>query len=98
MYLMFFFLRLLPFSLDELVRGGLLPAGLDELMFTGGYPPVYDRPAAPERWYNAYITTYVERDVRQLVNVRDLGSNRFRPPVSVPIHNVPSCVSWIAVT
>ena len=31
-------------------------------------------PAAPERWYNAYITTYIERDVRQLLNVRDLGA------------------------
>lgn len=68
------FLRLLPFSLEELQQGGWRPATLDELLFKGGYPPVYDLPAAPERWYNAYITTYVERDVRQLTNVRDLGA------------------------
>ena len=68
------FLRLLPFSLAELGRGGWSPESLDELLFKGGYPPVYDQPASPERWYNAYITTYVERDVRQLLNVRDLGA------------------------
>ncbi len=68
------FLRLLPFSLGELSGGGWLPDKLDELLFKGAYPPVYDLLAAPERWYNAYITSYVERDVRQLLNVRDLGA------------------------
>lgn len=68
------FLRLLPFSLAELQEGGWQPECLDHLIFKGGYPPVYDLPAAPERWYNAYITTYIERDVRQLLNVRDLGA------------------------
>ena len=68
------FLRLLPFSIGELDRGRVRPGSLDELLFHGGYPPVYDQPVTPERWYNAYITTYVERDVRQLLNVRDLGA------------------------
>jgi hypothetical protein len=68
------FLRLLPFSAAELSGGGWLPNTLEELLLKGGYPPVYDMPAAPERWYNAYITSYVERDVRQLLNVRDLGA------------------------
>ena len=68
------FLRLLPFSLAELQEGGWQPEHLDKLLFKGGYPPVYDLPAAPERWYNAYITTYIERDVRQLLNIRDLGA------------------------
>lgn len=68
------FVRLLPFSLGELAGADWLPNTLDELLFKGGYPPVYDLAAAPERWYNAYIATYVERDVRQLLNVRDLGT------------------------
>jgi predicted AAA+ superfamily ATPase len=67
------FLRLLPFSLEELENGGVGPKKLDELLLKGGYPPVYDQPVSLERWYNAYIATYVERDVRQLLNVRDLG-------------------------
>ena len=30
----------------------------------------------PQTWYADYVATYVERDVRQLVNVRDLGALR----------------------
>ena len=62
-------LHLLPFSLRELTDGGVGPDNLDTLLFAGGYPPVHDADASPERWYNAYIDTYVERDMRQLVNV-----------------------------
>jgi hypothetical protein len=64
-------LHLLPFSLRELTDGGVGPDNLDTLLFAGGYPPVHDADASPERWYNAYIDTYVERDMRQLVNVHD---------------------------
>ncbi len=68
------FLRLLPFSHAELRAGRIAPSSLDEILFKGGYPPVYDLPASPERWYNAYIATYVERDLRNLLNVRDLAA------------------------
>lgn len=68
------FLQLLPFSLSELTLGGFKPNSLDELLLKGGYPPIYDLPASPERWYNAYLVTYLERDVRQIINVRDLSS------------------------
>jgi predicted AAA+ superfamily ATPase len=68
------FLRLLPFSHPELRDAGIAPASLDALLYRGGYPPVYGRAASPERWYGAYAATYVERDVRQLVNVRDLAT------------------------
>ena len=66
------FVNLLPFSASELQAGGWLPASLDSALLLGGYPPVFDMPAAPDRWYNAYLSTYVERDVRQLRNVQDL--------------------------
>ena len=66
------FVNLLPFSAPELLAGGWLPASLDAALVLGGYPPVFDMPASPERWYNAYLGTYVERDVRQLRNVQDL--------------------------
>lgn len=68
------FLRLLPFSLPELQVGDVAPPSLDDLLFKGGYPPLYDQPLTPERWLNAYVMTYVERDVRQLVNVRNLNA------------------------
>jgi predicted AAA+ superfamily ATPase len=65
-------LNLLPFSLRELTDGSVRPGSLDALLLAGGYPPVHDAHASPERWYNAYIDTYVERDMRQLVHVRDI--------------------------
>jgi len=66
-------LTLLPFSHSELGAGAYAPASLEETLFSGAYPPVFDRSLDPETWYNSYITTYVERDVRQLLNVRDLS-------------------------
>ena len=41
-------------------------------IFRGGYPPIYDRGIRPTNWYAQYTQSYLERDVRQLVNVGDL--------------------------
>lgn len=65
--------QLLPFSLAELKQGGMLPATLDAVIFQGGYPALYDRAVAPGDWFPNYAATYVERDVRQLLAVRDLS-------------------------
>ena len=66
-------LQLLPFSLAELKEGNLLPATLDEAMLQGSYPPLYDRPVSPGDWFPNYVSTYLERDVRQFLAVRDLS-------------------------
>jgi hypothetical protein len=65
-------LNLLPFTSTELSGAGLLAASLDEVLFTGSYPPIFDRRLEPGGWYGNYVQTYLERDVRQLINVRDL--------------------------
>lgn len=65
--------QLLPFSVAELRATDRLPVTVDQLLVTGCYPPLYDRSIAPEDWFASYVTTYVERDVRQLINVRDLS-------------------------
>ena len=65
--------QLLPFSTHELREAGLLPGSLDELLWRGGYPPIYDRPLQPADWFASYVSTYLERDVRQLLAVKDLG-------------------------
>ncbi len=67
-------LQLLPFSLAELKDAVRAPEGIDQLLFKGLYPPIYDRNVSPSRWYANYILTYVERDVRQMINVRDLNT------------------------
>lgn len=68
------FLTLLPFSLAELRAAGRAPKRLEELLFEGLYPPVHVRRVEPGTWYGDYARTYVERDVRQLINVRDLAT------------------------
>jgi hypothetical protein len=42
--------QLLPFSLDELLKADKLPEDLDEVMFRGLYPPLYDRDLSPGCW------------------------------------------------
>ncbi|MBI4989450.1 MAG: ATP-binding protein [Rhodocyclales bacterium] len=72
------FIELLPFSIHELDQAGIHPPGLDAMLFAGGYPPLYDRRLLPRAWFPAYVTAYVERDVRQLLKVQDLeGFQRF---------------------
>ena len=65
--------QLLPFSMGELGSGPLPVPSLDELLWSGLYPPIHDRQLAPERWFANYVMTYVERDVRQLIEVKNLS-------------------------
>ena len=67
-------LTLLPFSLAELQAADRGPPSLEDLLFAGLYPPIHDRGIDPPLWHEAYVRTYVERDVRQLLEVRDLGT------------------------
>ena len=65
-------LALLPFSLAEAAGHPKDVETLDEHLFSGGFPAVVARGLPPGPWYSSYISTYVERDVRQLLAVRDL--------------------------
>ena len=67
-------LTLLPLGLDEVRRFGRRDDSLYGLLWRGSYPAVYDRELPPNDWYAAYVGTYVERDVRQMVNVGNLLS------------------------
>ena len=66
------FLELLPFSLHELAQAGKAPSDIDRMLFTGGYPPLYDRDVAVRAWFSAYVTAYIERDVRQVLKIQEL--------------------------
>lgn len=66
-------LTLLPFSLNELSKSNLLKKGHpEEVIFRGGYPRIYSGKFEPGQLYPPYIQTYLERDVRQLINVTHL--------------------------
>jgi uncharacterized protein len=71
-------LQLLPFSLRELQAAAHpwaeLP--LEQLLWRGLYPVPVDQGNPPQQWYADYFATYVERDVRQMVNIRDLSAFR----------------------
>jgi uncharacterized protein len=64
--------QLLPFSLAELSSAGKQPSSIEATIFTGAYPPLFDRLVSPSDWYPGYVATYVERDLHQLINIRDL--------------------------
>ena len=63
-------LHLLPLSLSELDS----LSSLEETLFKGFYPPLYSRDVEPYQWHSNYIQTYVERDLRLIKNVHDLGT------------------------
>jgi predicted AAA+ superfamily ATPase len=65
-------LTLLPCSYDEVQRFEGAPSGLWDCVWRGGYPRIHDRRIVATRWLADYVTTYVQRDVRQVVNVGDL--------------------------
>lgn len=65
-------LNLLPLGLEEIRRFPDSPADLLSLLCRGSYPAVYDRGLNAGDWYPSYVATYLERDVRMLLNVGDL--------------------------
>jgi hypothetical protein len=59
--------KLYPLSLPELGRWDLL---------RGGYPEVWDKPKSRDLWFQSYVQTYLERDVRDVLAVKDLATFR----------------------
>jgi len=66
--------NLLPLGLTELIDADLLDADLNRVMFTGGYPVLYNRPMPASDYFPSYIQTYIERDVRGITNVGNLST------------------------
>jgi len=64
-------LKLLPLSLEELT-GSAIDLGIDRLLLTGFYPRIYDVGIDPTQALGDYVATYVERDIRQLITIKDL--------------------------
>jgi predicted AAA+ superfamily ATPase len=65
-------LNLLPLALDELRRSPNPPEDLYSVLLAGGYPRIHEAGLTPAEWLASYVATYVERDVRQVLNVGDL--------------------------
>lgn len=64
--------KLMPFSLSEAYgRPKDLP-NLDQVLYTGFYPRIFDKNLNPTEAMSFYVNTYIERDVRKLINVQDM--------------------------
>jgi hypothetical protein len=67
-------LTLLPLTLDEVRRFDVSPIDLDDTLWRGSSPAVFDRHLDPTDWYASYVATFVERDARSLLNISNLGA------------------------
>jgi len=70
------FLKLLPFSVKELKEADTLPSNPYDIIFDGQYPPLHDpeKHFIPEDWYESYIDTYLDLDVRDQINAENLST------------------------
>jgi hypothetical protein len=60
-------LQLMPLGCEESARVSIL---------LGGYPEVLARPKNRDLWFSSYMQTYIERDIRAIINIRDLNTFR----------------------
>ncbi len=63
--------KLLPFSLREIMSRFPFP-GMNTLLYKGFYPRIWHKGLDPTQALRDYFETYVERDLRQLINIKDL--------------------------
>lgn len=66
-------LTLMPFSHSELRSAQMMIENVNEAIFTGCFPRIYDKDISPADYYPNYIKTYVQRDVRDLRDIGDLS-------------------------
>ncbi|MEK7257199.1 MAG: ATP-binding protein, partial [Bacteroidota bacterium] len=64
---------LLPFSYSELQSSEYAVSGWHEYLYRGSYPRQYAQDISPASFYADYLLTYIERDVRQLINVQNVS-------------------------
>lgn len=96
-------LQLLPLSTQETPKVSVL---------RGGYPDVLARPGSAALWFRSYVQTYLERDVRAVTAVKDLGTfRRFlqllaartgsilnRTDIAAPLGvSIPTIAEWLNV-
>lgn len=65
-------LELLPFSIGEIQQYERPQLSAYEMILQGFYPRLHEEQLRPGRFYASYVATYIERDVRALINLKDL--------------------------
>ncbi|MFA6527496.1 MAG: ATP-binding protein [Candidatus Babeliales bacterium] len=69
-------LNLLPLSNVELLDNKLVSESASEAIFHGGYPRIYADKISPTEFYPSYILSYIQRDVGQLINAKNMTTFR----------------------
>lgn len=107
-----YFYTLLPFSIQELKEGHISIERPADQIFKGFYPRVYQPNIKAHEYYQNYIVTYVERDIRTIKNIDDiLVFKRFMHLCALAIGttlnytnlaldcgiSVPTAKSWLAL-
>ena len=64
-------LTLLPFDIEELSQYGNINNPF-KLILKGGFPRIYQNQMKINRFYSNYFQTYIERDVRKIINLKNL--------------------------
>jgi predicted AAA+ superfamily ATPase len=65
--------RLLPLSFRELPGFTEGKPDMNETLFTGFYPRILDKGLDPSEAYSFYVSTYLERDIRQMIQLPNLS-------------------------
>lgn len=65
--------RLLPLAFDELPAASR-QLKLDSIMLLGAYPLLHTQAGTASDWFASYVATYIERDVRHVLNVKDMAA------------------------
>ena len=65
---------LMPLSIEELNGSDIAVDDRDALMWQGFMPCLYDDAIEPTMLYRDYFQTYVQRDVRRIVNIQDIDA------------------------
>jgi len=82
-------LTLLPLTVNELSAAKLLPEDLHQVLLTGFYPRLYSQNIDLVSWCNNYISTYIERDVRQVLQISNiLAFQRFMKLCAARVGNL----------
>ena len=71
--------ELLPLSLVEIRESPGAPGEMDTVLWSSGYPRIFEQKLDPSKWLASYPGTYLERDVRGVLKDRGV-SPRYDDP------------------
>jgi predicted AAA+ superfamily ATPase len=65
--------NLLPFTLNEAYGKRAGKSAIDDMLYRGFYPRIFDKKLNPTEAMSFYLNTYIERDLRNIINIKDLS-------------------------